>query len=381
MKKPSILIFIEYYLPGYKSGGPVRSVANLVTLLKDRYELFIVTRDRDYQDQTAYAGLAVNEWITGDGCRLMYLSPPTITLFYIDKLLMQVNADFVYANSLLGELTRLVLALTVARRKLLIIAPRGELHKGALQLKAYKKLPYVYLINTIAKKRIIWHATDLAEMQAIKQFFSESDVHVAPVRFAPDTPKHLTQRTSHTRQAGTVKLIFVSRITPKKGLLPLLNLLKRFPATGRLVLDMYGPVESPSYWQACQACLAQLPTNCVVTYKGVLHHDSVSRVLSAYDFFVLPTFGENFGHAIFEALSVGLPVLISDQTPWRDLDQTGAGWALPLEDEEAWLLALRQCLTMSAGDYTRMTVTARKIADDYLNSVEFEQAYANLFSN
>lgn len=127
--------------------------------------------------------------------------------------------------------------------------------------------------------------------------------------------------------------------------------------------------------------MAQLPTNCVVTYNGVLHHDSVSRVLSDYDFFVLPTFGENFGHAIFEAFSVGLPVLLSDQTQWRDLDQTGAGWALPLQDEEAWLLVLRQCLDMNADEYTRMTVAARKKAEAYMNSVSFEQAYANLFSN
>ncbi len=200
------------------------------------------------------------------------------------------------------------------------------------------------------------------------------------MRFAPDTPKQLTQRITHLRDKGLLKLVFVSRITPKKGLLFLLNLLKKFPAPGRIILDIYGPNETQSYWQQCQASINELPENCVVTYKGMIDHDSVSSVLSQYDFFVLPTLGENFGHAIFEAFSVGLPVLISDQTQWRHLRQRGAGWDLALEDEAAWLSTLQQCLTMDTKTYNELTLAARGIAEAYMNSIQFEQTYADLFS-
>ena len=358
----------------------MRSIANLVGLLQDKYDLFIVTRDRDYQDKAPYPGIVTDEWMPGEGCQLMYLSPGNVNLLHLNWLINQTNADYIYANSLLGYMTRLLLVLNIIRRQILIIAPRGEMHKGALRLKAYKKIPFVYLVKAISKKWIIWHATDLTEIQAIKQFFADSRVQYVPVRFAPDTPKQLTQRTTHIKQEGVAKLVFISRITPKKGLHLLLKLLTKFTPSGQLTVDIYGPNETNSYWQDCLAMIQKLGPTCVVTYQGMIDHDSVSNVLAAYDFFVLPTLGENFGHAIFEAFSVGLPVLISDQTQWRGLQERGAGWDLPLQHEADWLATLQQCVAMNTRTYSRMTVAARHVAEAYMDTVQFEQSYTDLFS-
>lgn len=378
--KPSILIFVEYYLPGYKSGGPVRSVANLVSLLAPAYTLFVVTRDRDHQDRTPYADITADTWITGADCQLMYLSPAKVNLRTIRRLIREVKAHYIYANSLLGPLTRRLLVLHILRRQRLVIAPRGELHAGALRLKAYKKLPFVYLVRAVSQNSIIWHATDIAEVQAIRQIFTTSKVQHVPVRFAPDTPRQLRPRLAHRKEAGRVNLVFMSRITAKKGLHYLLRILRQFPAAGQLNLTIYGPIGEPGYWQSCQSVMDKLPGNCTVSYKGTLPHERVSRELAGYDFFVLPTLGENFGHAIFEALSVGLPVLLSDQTPWRQLTQHNAGWDVPLHDQAAWLTALQESVAMTNQRYRSMTAAARHLAEAYMDSVPFQQSYSDLFS-
>ena len=66
---------------------------------------------------------------------------------------------------------------------------------------------------------------------------------------------------------------------------------------------------------------------------GEVKHEKLHALLHEYDVMLLPTLGENFGHAIIEALDAGLPVVISDRTPWRNLEQAGVGADLPLEDE------------------------------------------------
>ena len=102
------------------------------------------------------------------------------------------------------------------------------------------------------------------------------------------------------------------------------------------MLTIYGPREDTKYWTECEALIAGLPSNVRVEYAGEVEHSDVTNALSQHDLFFFPTRGENYGHVIQEALVAGLPVLISDQTPWRELEQRGVGWALPLADPAAF---------------------------------------------
>ena len=79
-----------------------------------------------------------------------------------------------------------------------------------------------------------------------------------------------------------------------------------------------------------------LPSHIRATYRGILVAGEVHDTLHGYDLMLLPTFDENYGHAIAEALAAGCPPLISDRTPWRDLEPKGVGWDLPLDDTSAF---------------------------------------------
>lgn len=100
-----------------------------------------------------------------------------------------------------------------------------------------------------------------------------------------------------------------------------------------IFFDIYGPKEDLAYWNQCETLIHQLPSNIVVNYCGSIRPENVKEKFSRYDLFLFPTRGENYGHVIAESISAGTPVLLSDRTPWRDLEQQGTGWVLPLDSQ------------------------------------------------
>jgi glycosyltransferase involved in cell wall biosynthesis len=155
-------------------------------------------------------------------------------------------------------------------------------------------------------------------------------------------------------------LAFLSRISPKKNLLGAIELMRC--VSGRLSLDVYGPIEDIAYWQHCEAIANRLPANLRVHYRGTVAPDAVVSTLAQYDAMFLPTLGENFGHAIIESLAAGCPVVISNRTPWRDLQAKGMGWDLPLESPADFQDALAELVAMDETMHATMRDCARAYA-------------------
>jgi len=99
MSRPVILIFLGYYLPGYKGGGPTRSVANLVSALRGDFDFRIVTSDRDLGDREAYAGIVADQWQEVGEAKVFYLSPGLGKWARIAKLVRAADFDLIYLNS------------------------------------------------------------------------------------------------------------------------------------------------------------------------------------------------------------------------------------------------------------------------------------------
>jgi glycosyltransferase involved in cell wall biosynthesis len=161
---------------------------------------------------------------------------------------------------------------------------------------------------------------------------------------------------------GSLRIVFLSRIGPVKNLLFALQILPSL--VGDVVFDIYGPIDQKSYWAACEKTIVSLPAQVKVNYKGPVHYSDVAATLSRYHFLLLPTTGENFGHVIVEALSVGCPVIISDCTRWRNLQARAAGWDLPLSDRSHWSAVLQHCIEMGDAEYRSLSEGAQRVAKE-----------------
>ena len=361
--KPVILTFTHYYLPGNLAGGPIRSVANIVDLLSNEFEFYIVTTDRDYGANTPYNSIKSNQWNTVGNAKVYYISKTNLGLFNIAKLIRETPHDLIYLNSFFDPIFTIqpLIAnyLRLFRFRPLIIAPRGEFSEGAYTLKKWKKIPYVFFTKNINfYKGVLWHASTTMEAHDITRVFklnpsnvsididltaqnrNSINISIAPNLISAGQDQGQGQGQGQGQSSNALKVCFLSRICPKKNLDYALKIL----ADVKVPIDfsIYGPQEDQAYWLKCQSIIDKLPEHIKVYYQGDLDHDLVVDTLSQHQLFFLPTLGENFGHVIYEALQSGLPVLLSDQTPWLDLDTQKVGWALPLDTPSAFVDIIEQ---------------------------------------
>ncbi len=342
MTKPIILTIVAYYLPGYKSGGPVRTIANMVDQIGHEFDFRIITADRDALETAPYPDIQVNAWKTVGTAQVYYAAPSSLTLAHVTELLCSTPHDVLYLNSFFNpKFTGLPLLARWLKRvppKPVILAPRGEFSAGALEIKAWKKKSFIALSRQMGLfDDVIWQASSKHELEDIRRVLGES---VQKIVVAPDIPARMPCAEHDSVPVKKVngdplKVIFLSRVSPKKNLDFSLRILGKVEVP--VTFDIYGIVDDEHYWRNCQSQISRLPENITVTYHGVIKHEQVIQTMHNYDLFFFPTRGENYGHVILEALMASVPVLISDQTPWCDLDQKGVGYVLPLSDERGFV--------------------------------------------
>lgn len=363
--RPRILVLIDYYLPGYRGGGTIRSLANLVEAMGDEFEFFVLTSDRDWQSTTPYPDMAPGRWQPVGKAMVRYLAPQERSLARIAQIVRDTPHDLLYLSSCFSLRSTIVPLLLRRLGRIgssaVILGPRGEFSPGAIRIRAFKKRLYLRLAKALGLFRgIVWQAsTDLEREDIRREIGSGADV-VEAIDFSPSYENWTGGASRPPKQPGGARLCFVSRISPKKNLRFALELLCEIAAP--VELDIYGPVENAEHWAECEAVIEALPPNIRVTSHGPVSHARLGPLLVQYDLFLFPTLGENFGHTIIESLAAGCPVLVSDQTPWRDLETTGVGWDLPLDGAEAFRRAIREIVAMPESAHAEMRRRAREFA-------------------
>ncbi len=342
---PRVLIIVGTYLPGTKGGGHIRSIAALAHHLGDQLDLFVVCRNRDAGDSAPYPDLPTRRWTAQGSAHVMYIAPSGFTFRFYRHILKELDPDVLYLNTpfSIGEAVLPALAASLRSHPIpLVMAPRGGLDPGALSLKRMKKLTFLRILRlSRLPHRMTWQASTELEASHIVDRIGNVRVLIAS-DFPMPTPTD--DAGAIGKVPGQLRILFLSRISPKKNLPYLLD--RVAAVRGHVELTIAGPIEDPSYWDECKRRIASLPENVRVTYAGSLGHKEIPAALAAHHLFALPTLGENFGHAIIEALSAGCPAIISDQTPWHQIEEIGAGWTIPLEHAHAWESALQTCCDM-----------------------------------
>ena len=373
----TILVFTDWYLPGYKAGGPIRSIANMVASLHLNFS--IVTSNMDHDSDEPYPHIDTNRWVHGpQDERVMYLSSEEQTNQRIREIIQESDYDFIYLNSLFSSKFALRPLMVARRMRLLekvILAPRGMLKPGALNVKAGKKKVFLNAARLMGLyKGLTWHGTNETEADEIRQHFGKNiNIKVAPNLVV--MPKE--NRALPTKVEGAMRVITIARISPEKNITQSIEwMLKAMTGDAKLEWDIYGTQENKEYLSECQDLLSR--TKHQINLKGHISPEEIKTTLSKYHFFYLPTLGENFGHAIIEALMHGLPVIISDMTPWKGLKNQKAGWELPLKEEE-FVAVLRESLAMNGEDFLSLHGGARTLGATIANRNNDVRANYELF--
>ena len=371
-----VFITIDWFLPGTNSGGPVRSVANLIAAMPE-CQFYVFTRNTDYCATEAYEGITPNTWVRfSEHCEVYYCTEQNLSKATLAAQLKAMAPDVLYINGIYSKaFSRWPVSIGKALKLKTVVAARGMLSPHALAVKPLKKYIFLSFMRWINRySKVLFHATSAAEVQDIQLILGKW----VQVRTIPNLAKEKSSIVKEiVKEAGKSKLVYIGRIAPEKGTLLALSALKEQKAS--IELDLYGTCYNEAYWNECLKVISELPASIQVNYHGSCASHEVAHHLASAHALLLPSEGENFGHSIVEAFANGRPVLISKNTPWKNLAAQKAGWdvtATELPSAIQTLVEMDQVVyrTWSEGakNYHQMV-----IEEEQENTI---QAYINLFA-
>lgn len=337
----SVAVLTALYPPAYLGGGPIRTIAALVASAPSWSKTYVVTSNRDLL-QTEPLDVVSDVWQSVGQADVYFASVSGIAKYARAMLeLRSRRPDVVYLNSFLNMqfsiLPQVLAKAGFFGSATIVMAPRGELGSSALSLKSWKKRAFVAVYKAARMHRkVIWQASSDREARDIRRSIPRADsviIHEDDV----DLPSQVPQISS-TPDAGRLRAVNIGRLVPIKGVSTLLEALARVEQP--IVLDIYGPNEDPVYAAQCRELAGRVAPAVEVNFVGELLHAQVRDVLAGYDLMLFPTEGENFGHVVAEALSVGCPVMCNDTTPWTQRLREGGGVIVESSGVGAWASAV-----------------------------------------
>jgi len=376
--KQKVFICSEYYKPGFLGGGPIQSVFNLTNLLSNNFQFFVLTKNFDLNQKLNPYNLKINKWITqNNNSQIRYVNSFRYYFFTWIQLFI-IKPNFIYLNSFfsVGTRTNLFQAMFYSffYNCKIILAPRGEFDNGALSIKSIKKYLFINFFNIISNSKIIFQATTKKEKELI-----EKQIKNKQIITANNIPKLVQLKRDKTNKNPLIsKFVFISRISPKKNLLFAIECLKEARVKGSIEFIIIGPFEDKDYWNKCKHELKKLPENICVNVLGPIPNHKIDPFLRSCHYLFFPTLGENFGHVIYESLANGLPIVISEHTPWEEGFKNGV-FALPLANKAAFVSIISKLHEFNQDEYDEISCNALSYARKKINLEDLKKQYINLF--
>lgn len=372
MSKKKIIVFSDWFVPGYKAGGPIKSLKNLIDSVDADFHVF--TRITDYHSNVSYPGLVEGDKIQiSRNCAVTYLNENRMNVQSVFKILRSNNFDSIYLNSLFSfrfTILPLLVCRTHGLNEKVVVAPRGMLKTGALTIKPWKKSLFLKYFRFLYKN-VTWHATNEQEALEIRSKFPSAKVVIAPVIPSADEPMPLMG----PKKKGVLRAVCFSRVSAEKGILEAIRSMNSIEKDKKVSLDIYGAIPPGEYAEQCKK---EAAAGSRVRLMGEVEPAQIKAIYANYEVFFLPTWGENYGHAIAEALLSGKPAIISNKTPWRNLRESSAGFDLELSTA-AFVEALEWMCDLDHEQYEIWSNAAKEYALKVLRNPEVIQANARLF--
>jgi len=377
----TILIFADWYTPGYKAGGPVQSVYNLAQLLSKYFIVRVVTTNKDLNSSEPYPDIEPNAWIMLDKNHFVqYLNQDKLNRHFIKQLINENRDNVILINGLFSFYFSVlpVFYSLLFKNSRTFIAVRGMLHKSALSVKPLKKQIFIAFARGFGLyKHAVLLSTNDQESIEIARIFGGMKINIAPN--IPLLPKnYFLQDFNFKGSDKMIRLLFLGRISPEKNPLVLLEALNKMRSPCHVTFC--GSSNNPEYFSKFMEKLGQLPQHIKYKYIPDIPHAEIGSLLSATDVMVMPSLGENFGHAIFESFVHSVPVIIGNNTPWTGIEVKFAGIEVNPSDSELLLLAVEKFVAMDEVSYNLWREGAFNLSKAYFEENNFDEIYLKLFS-
>lgn len=343
------------------SGGPARSVPALAAacgMLNTEVGITTFGERPTYEPQ----GVAI---LHSDGSRKKFEHLVRNQIALVNDVVLHDHGVWLLNNRLVAKYSKTCGCA-------LVISPRGMLEPWALNHKKWKKrLAWSLYQKFILENASCLHTTSVAEAEQIRKLGLRNPIAVVPNGIEiPELNTNWQMRDGRTeydiyskkkKEYEKRTILFLSRIQKKKGLVNLVKAWAKVKDPGWSI-RVIGPEEDGHL-----AEVKSLAENCGViedfTFEEPIDGDLKWTVYRNADLFVLPTFSENFGIVIAEALACGTPVITTKGAPWEELNTHRCGWWIdigvqPLAD------ALKDAMSRSDSERVIMGLRGRKLVED-----------------
>ena len=244
-----------------------------------------------------------------------------------------------------------------------IITPRGMLEPWALKKSFIRKIYFHFIIGYQSfKKASCIRATSLLEAKSIKKIFKKKTVVIIPN--AVKIPK-LKLKYIQNKKKKKFRLLFLSRMDKKKGIEEILRAWK-YLEKKYLDWELLLCGHDNKYKSQMINLASDLKLKKVLWHSYVSGKDKERMYLSS-DLFVLPSYSENFGLVVAEALAHGLPVITTKKTPWISLNKNKCGWCVDLTVKKL-VQTLENAMELSSKERFLMGKRGRKFVEQNFSS-------------
>jgi len=319
-----VLQITPAFYPAYVYGGPIECVYLLSRqLVHHGCEVWVLTTDANGPDKVLDVAKDREVELAKDlrvrYCRrVMRHTVSPALLRAIPPYVRRV--DLVHLTAVYSFPTIPTLIVCRVLGKPVVWSPHGSLQRWKGSRRSKLKAFWEWVCRAVAPKTLMLHTTSEQEAQAARERFPDADVMVIP------NCVQIPEQVTHVEGRGMLRLLYLGRLDPKKGIENLLQACKILNRNygEAWSLTIAGAGDRP-YTESLRDRIAVLSLQQQVRMIGEVAGDAKERLFEKADIVVVPSFTENFGLVVAEALAHEVPVIASRGTPWSRLEEMGCG--------------------------------------------------------
>ena len=319
-----ILHVAPSFHPARFYGGPIESVYSLCRhLVQQGCDVKVLTTDSNGLDQVLDLDKDREVILAGNVC-VRYcrrLARHSVSFELLRRLVQYVRwADVVHLTAVYSFPTIPTLMACRILGKPLVWSPRGALQRWPGSQKVGRKKIWESICALAAPRDFILHVTSDQEAKESRSAFPRAQTYVIA------NGVEISGRANDRSAPDRLRLVFLGRLDPKKGIENLLHACARLNQRSEVAFSLtIGGAGKPSYTRSLRDRIAALSLTTQVKMIGAVHGEAKRTLFDNADIVLVPSYSENFALVAAEALAHGVPVIASKATPWQGLEENRCG--------------------------------------------------------